>query len=259
MRALSLAVPATAQLAPAGFAAAISCPRADVLSPGTARAAWANGNPEKKRDFTRVGSVGLLDLGFGVLPGLDVVGRLAWDGYLGCNAYSLNPRYEAWLRNLSTSVKYEFPLRFGWDTRLALGEVDIGGAATNFRSCFRVVSSSWGVAHFSLGYGRGSHVYSSLKGMFGNAQVFLTERWQGLAEYHSHAWRAGLCCVTKQLTLDAGASRKLTSRTAFSFDKQTLNPGTQLGFVHGRKPRGTGDRAWQRPVGLRCGNQGGRR
>lgn len=238
---LSVAVPATAQLAPGGFTAAINSPKADVLSPGTASGAWANSNPEKGRDFPGVGSVGSLDLGFGVLPGLEVVGRLAYDGDSRCNMYSLSPRCQASLRDLSASVKYQFPLRFGWDTRLALGAVDIGGAATNFRSYYGVVSSTWGPADFSLGYGKGSHAYSSLNGMFGSAQVFLTERWQALAEYDSHEWRAGLRYnrpLTEQLALEAGASRKLTGRTdqqawqaglglTFSFDKQALNQGTR--------------------------------
>lgn len=236
-----MATPAMAQLAPAGFTAAINSPKADVLSPGTASAAWANSNPEKGRDFPGVGSVGSLNLGFGVLPGLEVVGRLAYDGDLGCNMYTLSPRCQASLRDLSASVKYQLPLRFGWDTRLAVGAVDIGGAATNFRSYYGVLSSSWGPADFSLGYGKGNHAYSSLNGMFGSAQVFLTDRWQALAEYDSHELRAGVRYnrpLTEQLALEVGASRKLSRRTdqqawqaglglTFSFDKQTLGQGTR--------------------------------
>jgi hypothetical protein len=238
--AFALAGSVQAQLGPAGFTGAINSPTADVLDPGTASLAWTNSNPEIKRANAGEGAFGSVNLGFGVLPGLEVVGRLAYEGDLHCNMYAVSPPCSG-MRDLSASLKYQFPLRFGWDTRLAFGAVDVGGAATNFRSYYGVATSSFSSADVSLGYGRGNHAYSSLDGFFGSAQLFLTEQWRALAEFDSHDVRAGVRYarpVTEQLALEVGASRKLSNRTdqqawqagvglTLSFDKRNLNRGAR--------------------------------
>ena len=183
--------PSLAQLAPAGFTGAINTPTADVLRPGTAGAAWGNSNPEKGRVYPGVGAFGSLDFGFGVLPGLELVARLAYDGDLQCNMYVQNPPCLSWTRDLSASGKYQLPIRLPLNTRLAFGAVDVGGAATNFRSYYGVASSSVGPLDFSLGYGKGSQADASLSGAFGSTQLFLTEHWQALAEYDMREARAG--------------------------------------------------------------------
>lgn len=232
---------ALAQLAPAAFTGAINSPTADVLSPGTVSAAWNNSNPEKPRVYPGVGGFGSVNLGFGVLPGLELVGRLAYDGDLYCSMYAISPPCQGALRDLSASAKYQLPLRLGWDTRLAFGAVDIGGAATNFRSYYGVATASVGAFDFSLGYGKGDRAYSSLDGVFGSAQVFLNPHWQALAEYDSHELRAGLRYtrpLSESLALEVAASRKLSSRTdqqawqaglglTYSFDKSAFTEGTR--------------------------------
>lgn len=237
---ISLAVPAMAQLAPAGFTGVINSPTADVLDPGTASLSWTNSNPEVKRANAGEGAFGSVNLGFGVLPGLEVVGRLAYEGDLHCNMYLASPPCSG-MRDLSASGKYQLPLRFGWDTRLAFGAVDVGGAATNFRSYYGVATSSFGSVDVSLGYGRGGQVNSSLDGLFGSTQVLLTEHWRALAEFDSHDARAGVRyarALTEQLALEVGASRKLSNRTdqqawqagvglTLSFDRRNLNRGAR--------------------------------
>ena len=232
---------ALAQLAPGGFSGAINSPTADVLGPGVASGAWSNSNPEKPRAVPAVGSFGSVNLGFGVLPGLELVGRLAFDGDLQCNMYSAVSAPCSGMRDLSASGKYQLPFRLGWDTRLAFGAVDVGGAATNFRSYYGVATSSVGSVDVSLGYARGRHAYSSLDGPFGSGQVFLTDHWRALAEFDSHELRAGVRYarpLTEQLALELGASRKLSNRTdqqswqaglalTYSFDKHALNEGTR--------------------------------
>ena len=238
--AMAVGTPILAQLAPAGFTGSINSPTADVMSPGVVSGAWSNSNPEKPRATPTVGSFGSVNLGFGVLPGLELVGRLAFEGDLHCNMYSVSPRCTG-MRDLSASGKYQLPLRLGWDTRLAFGATDVGGAATNFRSYYGVATSSFGSVDVTLGYGRGNYAHSSLDGPFGSTQVFLTEHWRALAEFDSHDWRAGVRYarpLTEQLALEVGASRKLGSRTeqqtwqagvglTFSFDKHALNLGTR--------------------------------
>jgi hypothetical protein len=228
-------------LAPGGFSGAINSPTADVLGPGVASGAWSNSNPEKPRALPAVGSFGSVNLGFGVLPGLELVGRLAFDGDLQCNMYSAVSAPCSGMRDLSASGKYQLPFRLGWDTRLAFGAVDVGGAATNFRSYYGVATSSVGSVDVSLGYARGRHAYSSLDGPFGSGQVFLTDHWRALAEFDSHELRAGVRYarpLTEQLALELGASRKLSNRTdqqtwqaglglTYSFDKRALTVGTR--------------------------------
>ena len=188
-----------------------------------------------------MGYFGSVNLGFGVLPGLEVVGRLAYEGDLQCNMYSISPPCQAGMRDLSGSVKYQFPFRLGWDTRMAVGAVDIGGAATNFRSYYGTSTSTFGPVDVTLGYGKGDHAYSSLSGAFGSAQVFLTDNWRALAEYDTHEMRAGMRYVrqlTEQLAIELGASIKIGNRTdqqswqtgmsvTYSFDKRALTEGTR--------------------------------
>ena len=234
LTAAALSVPALAQLAPAGFTGAINTPTADVLNTGTVGAAWNNSNPEKKRDYPGVGAFGSINAGFGVLPGLELVGRLAFDGDLKCSMYVQNPPCQTWTRDLSVGGKYQLPFRLGWNTRLAFGAVDVGGAATNFRSYYGVATSSLGPLDFSVGYGKGSHTYPSLDGAFGSAQVFLTEHWQALAEYDTRESRAGIRYsrpVSEQVALDLGASRKFSSNT----EQQTWQLGLGLTYTFGKQ------------------------
>ena len=233
--------PALAQLAPAGFSGAINSPTADVLGPGLVSGAWSNSNPEKPRGAPAVGSFGSLNLGFGVLPGLELVGRLAYEGDLQCSLYSAVSAPCGGMRDLSASAKYQLPVRLGYDTRLAIGAVDVGGAATNFRSYYGVATTTLGALDLSLGYARGNHPNSSLSGVFGSTQAFLTDHWRALAEYDSHELRAGLRYarpLTGQLDLELGASRSLTNRTgqqawqagiglSYSLGKQALSEGTR--------------------------------
>jgi hypothetical protein len=239
-----------AQMAPGGFTAAINSPVADVLEAGTASAALTNSNPEKRRAYPDIGGFGSVNLGFGLLPGLEVVGRLAFDGDQQCNAYAQSPPCRSWTRDLSAGAKYQLPLRLIGDTRLALGATDLGGAATNFRSYYGVATSSLGALDLSLGYGRGSHPYSTLKGVFGSSQVFLTERWRLLADYDSRELRAGVRyarALGDSLDLELGASRKLTHRSeqqvwqtsaglSFHFDRHALTAGGNRGFFGARSP-----------------------
>lgn len=233
LSAACLAGSAFAQLSPAGFTGAANTPTADVLEPGTASAAWSNSNPEKRRQFPDAGSFGSLNLGFGVLPGLELVGRLAFDGDLECNLYGQSGPCRGGLRDLSASGKYQLPIRLDWDTRLALGAVDVGGAATNFRSYYGVATSSVGAFDFTLGYARGRHTYSSLDGIFGSTQVFLTDRWQALAEYDGRELRAGMRYsrpLSEHVALALGASRKLSNRS----EQQAWQAGIGLTYSFGR-------------------------
>lgn len=236
-----LTSPVVAQLSPAGFTGAINSPTADVLNAGEVSGALTNNNPEKPRFYPGVGSFGSVNLGFGVLPGLEIAGRLSYDGDLQCNMYVKNPPCQSWTRDLSASGKYQLPFRLDGDTRFALGAVDVGGAATNYRSYYGVATSSFGPVDLSLGYGRGSHKYSTLDGVFGSTQVYLTPHWRALLENDTHVWRGGVRYVrplNESLVLELSASRKLSNTTAL----QTWQAGIGLTYSFGQKELNAGTR-----------------
>ena len=66
-------------LSPSGYTGAINTPTAAVQSWGVANLAWSNSNPEYARSIDK-GYFGSINAGIGLLPGLEVVGRLAFEG-----------------------------------------------------------------------------------------------------------------------------------------------------------------------------------
>lgn len=74
-------------------------------------------------------------LGFGLLPNLEVSGRLASNNMHG-NCYTEG----CGIRDLSANFKVGIPLDAAGRYHLAAGATDLGGQATNFRSYFGVLS-----------------------------------------------------------------------------------------------------------------------
>ncbi len=222
----------TAQLAPTGYSAAINSPTADVLPWGGAGLSLANSNPERARRKPQ-GSFGSVNAGFGLLPGLELVGRLAYDGDLDCNIFF---KTCAWgQRDLSVSAKYQLPIELPLDTRLAVGFTDYGGAATNYRSYYGVATSTWGPLDLSLGYGRPKAATALLDGGFGSVVLRLDDHWAAALEHDSREARLGLNYVrplTRDLALRVGASRKLTDSTG----QQAWQMNAALNWVMGQTP-----------------------
>lgn len=222
----------TAQLAPTGYSAAINSPTADVLPWGGAGLSLANSNPERARKRSD-GSFGSINAGFGLLPGLELVGRLAYDGDLDCNSY-LKGCFAS-QRDLSVSAKYQLPIELPLDTRLAVGFTDYGGAATNYRSYYGVATSTWGPLDLSLGYGRPKSASALLDGGFGSVVLRLDDHWAAALEHDSREARLGLNYVrplTRDLALRVGASRKLTDATG----QQAWQMNAALNWVMGQTP-----------------------
>lgn len=200
------------QLAPSGYSGAINTPTADVLPWGGASAALTNSNPEKQRSLSE-GYFGSINAGIGLLPGLELVGRLAFEGDIQCNLFD-RTHCAGGQRDLSLSGKYQLPLELPWNTRLALGFTDYGGAATNYRQVYGVASSTWGPVDLSLGYGRPRAAQALLDGAFGSAALRVTEQLQSLLERDGRHWRAGLQFrqpLGSNMQLQLGASRLLSN------------------------------------------------
>ena len=220
----------TALLAAPGYMAAINTPKADVLPWGAASLALTNSNPEGDRDIP-VGSFGSLNAGLGLLPGLELAGRLSYQGDLGCNQFL--PDCWSRSRDLSVSGKYRLPVQLPFDTRVALGFTDYGGAATNYRQVYGVATSTWGPLDLSLGYGKPKSSAALLQGGFGSAVLRLNEHWSAALEHDTHAPRLGVQYhrpLTPDLALQLGASRRLGDTPG----QQPWQISAQLNWVLGR-------------------------
>lgn len=200
-------------LSPSGYTRAINTPTAHVQDWGSANLSWTNNNPEFARQYKQ-GSFGSLNAGVGLLPGLEAVGRLSYDGDLGCNMY-VSP-CPARTRDLSVSAKYQLPLQLWNHTRVAVGVADFGGAATHYRQVYGVATSTWREAEFSLGYSRAQSPQSWMHGVFGSVRYPLSPHWSLLAEHDTRENRAGLQYqrpVGERSQLVTGYSRKWTHRS----------------------------------------------
>jgi hypothetical protein len=119
-------------------------------------------------------------LGIGLLPNLEVTGRLATNT-MHSNCFTEG----CGLRDLSASAKVGIALDAQNRFRIAAGITDVGGAATNFRSLYGVVTYSQETLEFSGGFARrrdsgGVRAKSPLDGVFGSAA------WQPLPWVRGH-------------------------------------------------------------------------
>lgn len=176
-------------LSPSGYTGAINTPNAHVQAWGVANLAWTNSNPEYARSVQQ-GSFGSLNAGVGLLPGLEVVGRLAFEGDLNCNGFT--PSCPAGARDLSLSAKFQLPIHLNDHTHLAAGVTDFGGAATNFRQIYGVVTTEWRNLELSLGNSRSSSARALMHGTFGSVRYAFHPQLHGVAEHDTRESRAGL-------------------------------------------------------------------
>lgn len=200
-------------LSPSGYTGAINTPTAAVQSWGVANMAWTNSNPEYARSL-RNGHFGSLNAGIGLLPGLEVVGRLTFEGDLNCNGFSAS--CPAGGRDLSLSAKYQLPISLGQHTRFAVGMSDFGGAATNFRQTYGVATTQWQNSELSLGYSHSQSNRALLNGVFGSARFAISPQLHLVAEDDTQERRAGVQFqypVGDRSSLQAGFSRKWSNNT----------------------------------------------
>ncbi|HSW07407.1 YjbH domain-containing protein [Aquabacterium sp.] len=139
-------------------------------------------------------------LGFGLWPGVDLVGRFAEyatraPGFVGGNAAD-------GISDLSLNAKYSFALG-AQGPRFALGLQDLGGGGRRFRTAYVVGTHALGPLDFSLGYGASraeSFVpgrRAALDGVFGGVQYRLASDpklgdWTAMAEYDGRQGVAGV-------------------------------------------------------------------
>lgn len=236
------------QLSPSGYTGAINTPTTQVLSEGSLGMALTNSIPETKPKFPGTGSFGGLNMGFGLLPGLEAVGRLTFNGDLNCDLYE--PGCKSDTRDLSVGAKYRVPLEWLWpkdhwlQPGLAFGVTDYGGAATLYRQKYAVGSLRAGPV--TLNAGKASSLPGGLMhGQFGSASVKVFEHWSVILERDTREYRAGLAWnrrLTDNWDIHLAASRKLTQTTT----QQTAQATVGLTYFFGRGEREAASRPMPR-------------
>ncbi|ALK87337.1 hypothetical protein L63ED372_00108 [Limnohabitans sp. 63ED37-2] len=251
------------QISPSGYTGAINTPTAFTLKPASMGMSLTNSIPEFYEQFPGVGSMLSLNLGFGLAPGLEAVGRLTNNGDLHCDLYYSSCKSST--RDLSVGGKYQLPLHwlFGNDLlnhqyfkpALAFGITDYGGAATLYRQKYAVGSVTSGPV--TLSAGRAASIYTDhggglIQGNFGSVIYQLTPQLSAIAETDSRERRLGVSWthrLTGNTDLVLAASKKLTNSTYQQASQATL----ALVYHFGRgdkesaaKPVDTRD--WGRPT-----------
>ena len=197
-----MSLPATAALAvdttltPSGFTGLSITPNAHLVPWGRFEATYDNQLPGIVSDTSGHNFVG----GFGLLPNIEVVGRLAANN-LHSNCFTQG----CGARDLSVSFKAGIGLDAAHRFRVAGGMTDFGGAATYFRSYYGVLTYNEGPVELSGGLAKrsGNGINGSrapLNGPFGSAvwqplplirgHVEYTDRnaWAGLRLFAPEQW-----------------------------------------------------------------------
>ncbi len=200
-----------AQLAPSGYTSAINTPISNVLPLGSMTISNSNNIPEVVRAYPGVGSFGSTNMGFGALPGLEVVGRLTYDGDTFCNQYKSGCLSTS--RDLSAGAKYQLPVEFPFGTKISFGGVDLLGSAKNYTETYLVASSQLNQFDFSLGLAKGSLPESLLHGGFASTTFHLNKYLKLIAETDSKETRTGFglhTSMASDLDLQLLLSKKIS-------------------------------------------------
>jgi hypothetical protein len=122
-----------------------------------------------------------IQMGFGLLPNLEMVGRLATND-LNCDMFESGACSPAIIRDFSGSLKWQLPVPSSWSglPKFAIGATDLGGAATYFRSYYGVASQRFDDVEVSLGMASAKVPTAPLDGVFGSI-YWQAASWLGLS------------------------------------------------------------------------------
>jgi hypothetical protein len=136
-----------------------------------------------------------LKFGLGLLPGLEVVGRLATQKWT-CNSYT-EQYCRFTFRDLSGSFKYQIPFVPKSWFDLAIGGQDVGGSIVLSEAYYGVASKNislndLGNIRISLGYSSSDNALNFMNGGFGSIEYQPFELMQVAAEYDANAVNVGV-------------------------------------------------------------------
>ena len=185
-----------------GFSGLFNIPNAHVTEYGTVTSSYSDMmfyRGEYRHNNNLVGS-------FGLLPHVEVSGRIAWFNS-HTNLYEEDREPEA--RDLSANIKIHIPfIPEDW-VDLAIGEQDIGGAASQFDAQYFVASRSFGPLRIDLGVGQNS-LSDRLNGAFGGIELSPYEWISLIAEHDGEAVNTGFRLSSPQQWLPEGVRVDLT-------------------------------------------------
>lgn len=156
-------------LAAPGYSGLGLTPSAAPIDWGAMSLSYGTANPGANMLGSGIASGHNINLAIGVLPGVEIDGRLATNN-LQCNLYGLGSVCPPGsYRDLSANFKLGHTLEVGQNTWVsaAAGTTDYGGAATNFRSFYAAVSVRQPWWALTLGSGKAVSAAAPLAGFFG--------------------------------------------------------------------------------------------
>ncbi|GAB3650644.1 YjbH domain-containing protein [Ramlibacter alkalitolerans] len=155
----------------AGFTGLSITPSAHILGWGRMEFSYDNQLPGNVRDPSGHNYV----LGVGLLPNLEIAGRLAANSPLDANCF-VAPGCGT--RDLSASAKAGIALDRAQRYHIAAGITDVGGSVTHFRSVYGVLTYNQGPWEASGGYARRSGGVNGSRSPLDG--IFLAGAWQPL-------------------------------------------------------------------------------
>lgn len=173
-----------------GYSGFLNVPSATVLHRGQADVQWSDQAHLFGREGFEDGRYGHLNNisgTFGLMPFVEVGGRLVWDKtHTNCYTEGCS------IRDLSANVKVQAPfIPQEWFT-LAAGAQDLGGETGDFEAMYVVAGKQFGPVEITVGYGDTDYAPRYLDGGFG-AISYRPLPWLSLiTEYDGYDARAGI-------------------------------------------------------------------
>ena len=152
-------------LSPNGYSGMGLTPNADVISKSAGVISYDTVLPGAPNPLGHN-----VQIGFGLFDNVELIGRLASND-LKCNMFRAGACPPGVvLRDFSPSMKWTLPIDWlkQYNTRIAIGGTDIGGAAVNFRSNYGVATTTVGQFDISLGQAFAHKDTAMLDGTFGS-------------------------------------------------------------------------------------------
>ena len=187
-----------------GYTGVFNTPNADVIKYGDGLFSYSD-NFYIRRELI---SASDMKFGVGLMPGLELVGRLATRKW-HCNLYTDTRPECSGPRDLSASIKYTLPLIPEDWFKVAIGGQDLGGAAVNSQAFYAVASKDFDLDQFGLlkvsaGVATSDYVSDYMNGAIASVEYQPFEFLQIATEHDGHALNAGFKFITPEQWLPEG-------------------------------------------------------
>ncbi|MHA2705618.1 YjbH domain-containing protein [Vibrio owensii] len=201
------------------FTGLIFTPNAQALEYGDFLFTFSQGLPWRDK----VQNLDSLMFSFGGLEGLEANARIVTETY-NCNGFI---EQCGGIRDLSFSLKYQFPLHFiSEDVDIAVGTQDIGGALNHFNTNYLVGDYTLESLNtrLSIGYGMSSIPLGVMDGPFGGVEYQPFDFVQFIGEYDSVEFNSSVKVFTPEdiLPYDMTASLSYQIYSGHKTDEQTI-------------------------------------